>query len=191
MSISFTITPQDFKDLFFRDFNYQATLWNIANTYNTDDIVYYTTTRLYYKALNDSLTGVLPTDNNNWEETPDDDYVLDEDILKAFDEASLIFNETLFGESEEDKKLAFLYLTAHYVVTDLDNAQKSMNTGSTGSIASRSVGNVSESYNIPKWMVENEILAPLANTSYGRKYFSIVSPRLIAPTFAVKGATLP
>jgi hypothetical protein len=192
MSLSFVVTPQDFKNLFFRDFNYQAVLWVITDTYNTDDIVYYTNTRLYYKALNDALIGVLPTDTNNWEQTPDDNYVLDEDIEKAFDEACLVFNEKLFGEDEATKKLAFLYLTAHYLVIDLNNASNSLDTGgSGGSLASRSVGNVSESYNTPKWATENETLAPLAQTSYGKKYYSLIKPRLIAPIFVVEGATLP
>lgn len=191
MGISITVTTQDFKDHFYRDFNYQAVLWNNTDTYNTDDIVYYTITRLYYKALNNALVGILPTDTNNWVNTPDSNYVLDEDITKAFDEACLIFNESLFGESEDAKKLAYLYLTAHYLVIDLNTAKNSSDLGSTGSIASRSVGNVSESYNIPKWMTDNETLAPLSQTAYGRKYYSLVKPRLIAPTFIVQGKTLP
>lgn len=191
MGISITVTTQDFKNLFFRDFNYQAVLWNTTDTYNTDDIVYYAITRLYYKALADGLVNILPTDTNNWINTLDNNYVLDEDIEKAFDEACLVFNESLFGESEDTKKLAYLYLTAHYAVIDLNNAKNSSDAGSTGSLASRSVGNVSESYNIPKWMTENETLAPLAETAYGRKYYSLLKPRLVAPTFIVQGATLP
>jgi hypothetical protein len=191
MSISIVVTPQDFKDQFFRDFNYQAALWNVADTYNTDDIVFYTITRAYYKALNDGLIGIVPTDTNNWQSINDDSFVLDEDINKAFEEACLVFNESLFGEDEDTKKLAYLYLTAHYVVIDLNNAKNSGAIGTSGSLASRSVGNVSESYNIPKWMTENETLAPLAQTSYGVKYYSLVKPRLIGSTFIVQGATLP
>lgn len=191
MSISIVVTPQDFKDLFFRDFNYQATLWSATNTYNTDDVVFYNIKRLYYKALADGLVGVLPTDTNNWSVTPDDNYVLDEDINKAFEEACLVFNESLFGESEDAKKLAYLYLTAHYLVIDQNAAKNSGRVGSSGSLVSRSVANVSESYNIPKWMTENETLAPLAQTSYGIKYYSLVKPRLIGSTFIIQGATLP
>ncbi len=191
MSLSIVVTPQDFKDHFYRDFNYNAVLWSVADTYNIDNIVFYNITRLYYKALANGLIGILPTDTNSWINTPDLGYVLDEDINKAFDEACLVFNESLFSETDETKKLAYLYLTAHYLVIDLKNAKNSGEVGSSGSVASRSVGNVSESYNIPKWMTDNETLAPLAQTSYGVKYYSLVKPRLIGSSFVVQGATLP
>jgi hypothetical protein len=190
MSISFTVTAQDFKDQFFRDFNYSATLWNNTDTYNTDDIVYYTVTLLYYKALNDGLTNILPTDSNNWVETPDENYVLDEDIEKAFKEAELVFNESLFSD-EDSQRLAFLYLTAHYLIIDLNAAFNQGQSGAPGTVNSRSVGNVSESYTIPKWMTDNELLAPFALTPYGQKYISLLRSRLVGNAITIQGATQP
>lgn len=48
-------TVQGFKDLFFRDFPYLP-VWDNTETYNTGNEVYYETTKLFYRALNDGVT---------------------------------------------------------------------------------------------------------------------------------------
>lgn len=190
MAISFTVTVQDFKGQFYRDFNYQATLWGSTVIYNTDDIVYYSITQLFYIALADGLLNVLPTDTNNWAITPDNNYVLDQDIEKAFAEAELVFNEALFP-TEDEQRLAFLYLAAHYLIIDLNASNNNGQLGISGPINNRSVGNVSEGYAIPKWMTDNDLLAPFASTPYGQKYISLLRPKLVGNVFVVKGATQP
>ena len=48
------------------------------------------------------------------------DQVSDADIARAITEAKMNFNEGLF-ESNDEKKLILLYLTAYYLVVDINN----------------------------------------------------------------------
>ncbi len=188
MALSFTCTPQDFKDLFFRDFIYNAILW-VAGTYNTGDQVFYSVTGLFYEAIKNSVTSV-PTTIIDWKQIPDNNFVLDEDINKAILEASVNFNEGLFSDDDQ-KKNTFLYLVAHYLVVDLTAAKTAGQSGSSGTLNSRSVGNVSESYTIPKWITDSPILSLYATTSYGIKYVSLIRPALVGNVQTVQGATNP
>ncbi len=188
MALSFTCTPQDFKDLFFRDFNYNAILW-VAGTYDTGDQVFYTPTGLFYEAIQDGVTSI-PTTIVDWKQIPDNNFVLDEDIDKAITEASVNFNEGLFSDDDQ-KKMTFLYLVAHYLVVDLTAAKNAGQSGSSGTLASRSVGSVSESYTIPKWITDNPILSLYATTSYGIKYVSLIRPGLVGNIGIAQGATTP
>lgn len=186
MALSFTCTPQDFKDLFFRDFNYNAILW-VAGTYNTGDQVFYSVTGLFYEALNDSVTSI-PTTTADWKQIPDSNFVLDEDINKAFVEAAVNFNEELFSDDDQ-KKVTFLYLSAHYLVIDLTAAKNAGQAGIAGVLNSRSVGNVSESYTVPKWITDSPILSLYATTTYGIKYVSLIRPALIGNIAIAEGMT--
>lgn len=187
--MSYTI--QDFKDLFFRDFPYLP-IWAVVNQpYNTDDEVYYEVTKLFYKALKDGVVSV-PTDTNDWVKITDDinNYVLDADIEKAFQEANASFNESLYT-SEEYKKQAYLYLTAHYLVLDLRNSQTGIQSTGVFSVNSRSVGSVSESYTIPERFIKNPILAYYTSSGYGLKYLNLTYPRIVGNVVAVSGKSTP
>lgn len=188
MALSFTCTPQDFKDLFFRDFNYNAILW-VPATYNTGDQVFYSVAVRFYEAIQDGATSV-PTTIADWKQIPDNNFVLDEDINKAITEASVNFNEGLFSDDDQ-KKTTFLYLVAHYLVVDLTAAKNAGQSGTSGVLTSRSVGNVSESYTIPKWITDNPILSLYATTSYGIKYVSLIRPGLVGNIGIAQGATTP
>lgn len=118
------------------------------------------------------------------------DYVQDKDIEKAISEAGMNFNESLFGY-EEDKKLAFLYLTAHYLVTDLSNSAQGVNGSFSGFMTSKSVGNVSVGYSLPQWILDNPIYSLIALTGYGRKYLQLIIPCLVGQVFTVAGTTRP
>ena len=111
-----TITVEDFKTYFFRDFQYLV-IWNEETTYNLNDVVYYN--NLFYKSLTSNNVGNLPDEEKSkyWEldNTQNiNDYVSNTDIEKAFLQAKSNFNINLFVLNKEIDlmKMCFLYLTA-------------------------------------------------------------------------------
>lgn len=175
MSIIDTTTATNFKNHFYRDFEY-ADVYNSLSTYNVNDVVFYN--RKFYKCKIDNTTNILPTVITNWNLTAGK-YVLDIDIEKAFVEAKMNFKSVF--PTDEKMQTAFLYLTAHYLVTDLNMG--GVDSASTGLLSSRSVGNLSESYTIPQYMLTG-IFAMFAQTKYGQKYVSLVYP------YKVLGSTI-
>ncbi|TDE17710.1 DUF4054 domain-containing protein [Dyadobacter psychrotolerans] len=185
-----TITVDDFKSLFSRDFPFLPTLVN-TKTYKLGAVVYYTPTETFYTSLANSNTA-LPTDVTKWSVNADEDindYVSDTDITRAMAEARIIFNQDLFGD-DDTIKMMYLYLTAHFLVNDIRTAGNSFG-GASYSVASRSVGNVSESYAIPKAYADNPTYSFLTQSGYGTKYLTLLIPRLIGGVSWVAGATRP
>ena len=180
------ITTDDFKALFSRDFPFLP-LWNSCKTYFTGDIVYLNGD--FFKAVQTNKC-CCPCDLGAWELTQVDEtnYISDLDIEKAFSEAKINFNENLFTDSDK-AKLVFCYLAAHYLVIDLNNASNPLALGSMGFTQSKSVGSVSESYGIPQWIMSSRTLGLFAQTGYGRKYLSLISPYLIGNLILTPGKT--
>lgn len=180
------VTTDDFKNLFTRDFPYLP-VYIEGKAYFKDDEVYYTPN--FYKSLTDGNT-TLPTDITNWMLANDsvDNYIQDADIMRAFKEANVNFNTALFGDNDTIK-MVFLYLAAHYLVIDLNNAMNPLGMGFMGFTQSKSVGSVSESYAVPQWMLNNAILSQYAQTGYGRKYLSLIQPYLVGNIIFVPGRT--
>lgn len=187
MSVIQTCTIQDFKDLFYRDFPY-LNIWDSTKTYNTGDKVYYSVTSLFYQCLNNSVTSI-PTETFDWSLIEDNllNYVLDKDIEKAFDEAAINFNESLFS-TEDEIKLAYLYVSAHFLVLDLRRSAQGINSKGDFVSESQSVGNVSESLSIPDKIANNPHFQLYTTTGYGMKYLNLVMPRLTGRVNVVKGA---
>ncbi len=123
--------------------------------------------------------------------TNNNDYVYDDDISRAFLEAQVSFNQGLFG-SDAQIKMAYLYVTAHYLCLDLRAALAGIQ-GSGGSfpVSSRSVGSVSESYAVPERYTDDPLLAMYTQTNYGMKYLSLTLPNLVGNFGAVFGGTNP
>ncbi len=187
-----TITVADFKAFFPRDFSYLP-VWSFFKIYNAGAIVYYSETELFYKARSNGIPmGTLPTDETYWEIYPDDiyNYVLDSDIEKAFAEAKVNFNQSLFA-NDEDIRIGYLYLTAFYLVNDLQTAQAGIQAVGIGLLKSRTVGSVSESYEFPQWIMEFPFYAFLYTNRYGMKYLSLILPYLVGNVQVVAGTTLP
>jgi len=186
-----TITIEDFKSLFPRDFPYLNEYDN-AELYNAGDRVYYTTTKLFYDCTVNGTTGILPTDTNNWSVVSDDleNYILDSDITKAFSEAMITFNQALFT-SETNIEIGYLYLTAHYLVNDIRASQAGISGTGSFPVASRSVGSVSEAYGIPDAYMKNPVFSFYTQSSYGLKYLNMVLPRLVGNVVSVEGGTRP
>lgn len=186
-----TITVDDFKDLFYRDFPFLNTYDN-AELYNAGDRVYYATTKLFYDCTVNGTTGILPTVTANWEAASDSvlNYVQDGDITRAFAEAKMNLNQALFS-SDENIELGYLYLTAHYLVHDLRAALGGVSGTALFPVTSRSVGSVSESYNIPQAYLDNPILTFYTTSPYGLKFLAMVLPYMVGNVVAVSGGTLP
>ncbi len=173
MSVIDDITVQDFKDLFYRDFDYLP-VWLVGSTYNIGDVVFYDVNQKFYTCKTNETTGVVPTNTANWDINPylvKTDYVWDEDIQKAYDEA----NATVLTKinTEAALKQAYLYLSAHYLVGDL-NANGLQSTGN-GLLSSKAVGNVSVGYVVPEW-AKKEGYSFYTTTYYGMKYLTLTRP---------------
>lgn len=180
------ITTDDFKNLFIRDFPYLP-VYVEGKAYFKDDEVYYTPN--FYKSLTDGNT-TLPTDITNWVLVNDsvDNYIQDSDIMRAFKEAKVNFNAGLFSD-EETIKMVFLYLSAHYLVIDLNNAMNPLGMGFMGFTQSKSVGSVSQSFALPDFVTRNAALSQYMQTGYGAKYVSLIYPYLIGNVVLIKGRT--
>lgn len=179
------LTPEDFKEQFFRDFNYVDT-WLVGTTYNTGSQVFYDVNRKFYQCLDDGVVGTLPTVTTDWKQIANDGLVSDLDITNAYAEACVTFNSALFT-SDDDMVLGYLYLAAHYLVNDLNAG--GADSSSEGIVNSRSVGNVSESYSIPQWQLDSPIYSFYTKSSYGRKYLNMILPRIKGNMTTVAGAT--
>lgn len=181
MSINPTVT--DFKNQFPR-FSPMYLPVYIAGTYFKDDVVYYTVTSLFYKCKKQSTTA-LPTATTDWDVYNDSvlNYCQDSDILEAFAEAKINFNEGLFPDDATALKV-FLFLAAHYLTVDFNNA---LGNNQIGILTSKSVGSVSVGYTIPAWLLNNPTLSMFATTGYGVKYASLIKPYITGNVFIVKG----
>lgn len=184
MSILDTLTAQDFKTQFPRFSPMYLPVYEGGTTYFEGDIVYYI--NKFYKCIVESTTD-LPTVSESWQITSQQEinYTQDTDILNAYKEAYINFNEGLFPD-EETKKLVFLYLTAHYLTVDFNNA---LGIGQLGIPTSKSVGSVSQGYAIPLWLQKSAGLSMYATTGYGVKYATLIRPYLIGNIITVCGRT--
>jgi hypothetical protein len=117
-------------------------------------------------------------------------YIMDSDITKSFREAKVHFNEGLFS-TDDQLMIAFLYLSAHYLVNDLNTSKDQGGTVSQFPVSYRMIGAVSESYSIPEWVLKDPILSYYSTTRYGMKYISLVKPLLIGNVKVYKGYTTP
>lgn len=116
--------------------------------------------------------------------------VLDADISKAILEASVNFNEDLWP-TQAIFSLAYLYLTAHYLVTDLRNSSQGIAGSYSWITTNKQVGSVSEGLAVPQFILDNPLLAMYSKTGYGAKYLELLLPQLVGPVSVVEGATTP
>jgi hypothetical protein len=171
------LTPNTFRAFFIRDFKYLPD-YSAAKQYFIDDLVYYPTTDAFYKCIVNSLDN-LPTDTDFWIATNLNkrSYILDSDILKAYNQARGSVNPEIF---EDDVVLidAFDYCWAHFLVMDIRMSEKGIDSRGEGMISSKSVGGVSVGYQIPTKYASDPQWAYYAQTQYGQKYLSYIFPRL-------------
>ena len=189
----FEYNVEDFKSLFNRgEFSFLPIFDNNKN-YMKLDICYLQDEGKFYTSEIDYNKGNFPSTNQTlWTVTVDNEnnYTLDSDIDRAFVEAYANFNENLF-ETEDLKKIAFYYLSAHYLCIDRRNADGSYGSNVSGMMQSKTVGNVSASYVVPQRYLKNPYFAFLAQTGFGNKYLSYILPRSVARCMWVAGRSLP
>lgn len=117
--------------------------------------------------------------------------IVNADIDKAMKEAALTYNPNLFDKGSEEEKIAFGYLTAHYLVIDIANSTSGLANKFKGYISNKSVGSVSVGYSLPSWITDSPILSLLAQTGYGAKYLALMMTNMVGNVAIAKGATQP
>lgn len=182
------ISVEGFLNLFKSDFTpYILPVYVEGKAYFIDDVVYLEPN--FYISLVDGNT-TEPTDTTNWALYNDsiDNYIQESDIERAFLEAKVNFNTSWYSD-DETAEMVFYYLAAHYLIIDLTNRMNPLSMGYKGLTQSKSVGSVSESYAIPQWMLNNQMLSAYAQTGYGRKYLSLIQPYLVGNIIYTPGRT--
>lgn len=180
------ITIEQFKEYFFRDFPYLP-VWVEGKMYFTGDIVYFN--QNFYKSLVDNNTAT-PNETEMWQATAGkvQDYVTDADITRAMSQAYINANYD-FGSTDEERIMIYLHLIAFYLVMDWQNASMGVNSGYSGLVASKSVGDVSESYNFPQWMMNSPLYSLYSSNGFGMKYLSLIIPYLSCTILFSRGRT--
>ena len=191
--MNFTYTVDDFKTYFsVRYFSYLTDImYNSQKTYMTGDEVFYNDN--FFTSAIDNNIGNTPVDGAKWVTTIDsiENYVLDTDISNAICEASLNFNEGLWG-CENEKSVAFGYLVAHYLCCDIQTALQGISSTGSYPIQNKTVGSVSVGFAIPLMYLNDPFIGYLNKTGFGQKYFSLLLPRLRGKGFAIAvGRSLP
>jgi hypothetical protein len=167
-------TPQFLSDIVYKN----------NTTYFKNNVVYYDGS--FYICIVENTTND-PLTTSDWKIYQDSvlNYTQDEDIQEAIQEASINFNESLFGDCNK-AKTAFGLLVAFYVTYDFSIA---LGTAGVGIATSKSVGSVSESYGISTALLENPKFAIYAQNGYGCKYLSLIMPYLVGNIILVNGST--
>lgn len=178
-----------FKGYFAREFDYLTNYeWKETKTYKKCETVFYND--VFYKSLQNNNAGNNPETATEWWEITDGnkyDYITDEDIEKAYGQARTTFNIDLFINDKEKLRIAYLLLTAHYLVMDLNMSNG--NGASNFLITSKSVDGVSASYGIPQKYLNNPFLYYLAGSSFGLKYLQYLIPLMIGNIRVIGGQT--
>lgn len=119
------------------------------------------------------------------------DKVTDYDIARAFT-AAMQFN---FTEGLFSTQAAFVYaynlLAAHYLCMTVIAGGTGLSGQATWLTSSKTVGNVTESYEIPDRVMNSPFLSKLSRTTYGAQFLELVSPQLIGNFQSFHRDTLP
>lgn len=187
------VTVDLFKSHFVRDFPYLP-YWEEGKAYFKGDIVY-VSPNFYISNTDGNLS---PVTDESWSlyKDSEENYLSDSDIEKAIAEAMIGFNFSLFDDitlingTMTESTLAMLYLVAFYLVIDIKNSTTGLSSNAyTSFVSSKSVGNVHESYGIPSWATNNPMYSLYMDNGYGRKYLSLLIPRISGWFYLSKGAT--
>lgn len=117
-----------------------------------------------------------------------DQNVLDADITRALSEAGTSINPECFS-SQATYTNGFLYLAAHNLVVNLRNSSQGISSSFSWLRTGKSVGSVSDSFQIPERIAQNPYLASLSKTGYGVKYLEMLIPKLSGQIFTAAGGT--
>ena len=120
------------------------------------------------------------------------DSVRDKDIEDAFSAARVMYNPALF--TTEQGKTAFLLVSAHYLTVNIQAAgglstltSQGIKNRSEGIVISKSVGQVSVTYDEVPARVKQLGLQALWMTKYGQDYVTMLLPKLVGNVSVVSG----
>lgn len=114
--------------------------------------------------------------------------VIAPDIANAFALVNVDINPSLWPDQPTYTQ-AYLYLTAHFLVTNLRNSTQGLNGQFNFTQNSKGVSNVNEGFAVPQWVQDHPKLGMYFKTNYGAMYMSLMMPYLIGPIFTVPGRT--
>jgi hypothetical protein len=130
------------------------------------------------------------------------DKVRDLDIQQAINAASSMFNPELFDTSligappavSSESLIAYLYATAHFMVTALQAAGglslvpgRGLAQQGEGVVTGKSAGGVSVNFSWPARVADDAALFQFTKTTYGQQYLQMLMPRLVGNVSAVAG----
>jgi len=118
------------------------------------------------------------------------DNILVQDVVNAMQETNIQINPILF-ELQSEYELGYLYFTAHTLSENMVNASQGINGQYNFNQASKGVGPVSESFATPPDITNQPLEAVLCKTTYGKKYWDLIKPKLVGQMFTVRGRVSP
>lgn len=104
--------------------------------------------------------------------------VLDTDIQGAILDAQFNVNPGLFPNQTMFSR-AFLYLAAHQMIEKIKMAAAGVQSQYSWLTKSKTVGDVSQSFEIPEVIKNSPFLANIGTTRYGAMYLQIIAPLLV------------
>ena len=116
--------------------------------------------------------------------------VLDQDILNAFNLVDMAINPCLWP-NQTAYQIGYCYLAAHYLVLNLRASSQGLNGQYNWAQNNKSVGAVSEGFQIPQRIIDNPDFMMLTKTQYGARYLELVLPQLAGQMFSVCGRSKP
>lgn len=116
------------------------------------------------------------------------DFIIDADITRAYNEALINFNISLYG-SEANITNVFMYLAAFCLVRNLQNSAKGLTSQAKFPVTSNSVGSVSVSYQVPEVYSKDPYISSFTQNGYGMRYLELTLPLLIGNVMLIEGAT--
>lgn len=117
--------------------------------------------------------------------------VTDSDISVAIaTTATFDINQDLFAD-QSSFTTAFLYFAAHQLCERLLMSAAGIQSQYSWLTTAKSVGDVSESFQIPPRVLEDPFMAAMSKTRYGVMFLRMMSPLMVGHTFAVPRVTLP
>lgn len=116
--------------------------------------------------------------------------VMDSDINSALALMIGNINPDLFVNQAAFSSAA-LQLSAHYLVMNLRASAQGIAGQANWLQVGKSVGPVSESFQVPQYILDNPVLSQYSKTNYGMMYLNQVLPLLTGQMFSVCGRTNP
>lgn len=114
--------------------------------------------------------------------------VRDTDIDRALTQAGVNFNDALWS-SQAVFSEARLLVAAHFLCVNLLNSSQGLGGTAQWLTASKSVGNVAESFAIPERISRSPSLSIYSKTTYGMTYLSLLAPLINGNVACVDGGT--